>query len=308
PQPGMTVVEIVGAALTGEMKGMYMMGENPFMSDPNTNKVRKALAALEFLVVQDIFLTETAEFADVILPASTAFEKTGTYTNTDRRVQLGRRATRPPGDARVDWEITRDLANRMGAEWTYDSAEDVFAEIASLTPDYAGITYEKLGNAGVVWPCPTLDHPGTDVLFGEGFPRGRGRFSPARFADPFELPGPDFPLVLITGRTLEHWHTGSMTRRARALSSIQPEAFVDMHPSDMTELGIAQGARVRVSSRRGSIELKAVALDRMARGTVFIPFHFREAAANVLTSEELDADAKIPDYKFSAVKVELVGK
>jgi formate dehydrogenase major subunit len=305
-QPGLTVVETMSAALEGRVRGMYMMGENPFMSDPNTAKVRKALAALEFLVVQDIFLTETAEFADVILPASTAFEKTGTYTNTDRRVQLGRRATAPPGQAREDWAITVDLANRMGAGWTYASPEAVFAEAASLTPDYAGITYERLGARGIVWPCPTPDHPGTDVLFDRGFPRGRGLFSPVDFADPAELPGPEYPLVLITGRTLEHWHTGTMTRRSKALSTIQPTPFVEMHPADLEEIGAAPGDRVRVTSPRGAIELEAVALGQVARGTVFIPFHFREAAANVLTSERLDPDAKIPDFKFSAVRAERV--
>ena len=281
-----------------------MMGENPFLSDPNTAKVRKALAALEFLVVQDIFLTETAEFADVILPASTAFEKTGTYTNTDRRVQIGRQAAPPPGQARVDWEITQEIASRMGAGWSYDGPEQVFAEMASLTPDYAGITYAKLGQAGVVWPCPTPDHPGTDVLFETSFPRGRGLFSPAEFADPAELPSPAYPLVMITGRTLEHWHTGSMTRRARALTAISPEPFVEMHPADMDTLGIAAGDLVRVSSPRGSIELKAVVLDQVASGTVFIPFHFKEAAANALTSEKLDPFGKIPDFKYCAVRIE----
>jgi formate dehydrogenase major subunit len=286
------------------VRGMYMMGENPFLSDPNINKVRKALSALEFLVVQDIFLTETSEFADVVLPASTAFEKTGTYTNTDRRVQIGRRAGPPPGQARVDWEITQEIANRMGAGWRYAGPEEVFAEMASLTPDYAGLTYEKMGQAGVVWPCPTPDHPGTDVLFGEGFPRGRGLFSPAEFADPAELPSPEFPLVMITGRTLEHWHTGTMTRRARALSEIQPDAFVEMHAGDMAELGISEDDLVLVSSPRGSIALRARHLGQVARGCVFIPFHFKEAPANTLTSEKLDPDAKIPDYKFCAVRVE----
>ncbi len=304
PEPGLTVVEIVGAALEHRIRGMYMMGENPFLSDPNTAKVRKALAALDFLVVQDIFLTETAEFADVVLPASTAFEKTGTYTNTDRRVQIGRTATAPPGQARVDWQITQDIANRMGAGWSYTGPEEIFAEMASLTPDYAGITYAKMGQGGIVWPCPTQDHPGTEVIFTDSFPRGRGLFSPAEFADPAELPGPEYPLVMITGRTLEHWHTGTMTRRARALSEIQPDPFVEMHPADMDSLGIAEGDTVRVSSARGSIQLKAVVLNQVAQGTVFIPFHFKEAPANALTSEKLDPYGKIPDYKFCAVRVE----
>ena len=304
PEPGLTVVEIMTAALKGDVRGMYMMGENPFLSDPNTAKVRKALAALDFLVVQDIFLTETAEFADVVLPASTAFEKTGTYTNTDRRVQIGRQALPPPGQARVDWQITQEIANHMGAGWSYAGPEEVFAEMARLTPDYAGITYPKMGRAGVVWPCPTPEHPGTEVIFEESFPRGRGLFSPAEFADPAELPSADYPLIMITGRTLEHWHTGTMTRRARALDEIRPEAFVEMHPDDMAELGVAAGERVKVSSPRGSIVLKAIALRKVARGSVFIPFHFREAAANTLTSERLDPFAKIPDYKYCAVRVE----
>jgi formate dehydrogenase major subunit len=285
---------------------MYMMGENPFLSDPNTAKVRKALAALDFLVVQDIFLTETAEFADVVLPASTAFEKTGTYTNTDRRVQIGRTAAVPPGQARVDWQITQEIANRMGAGWRYASPQEVFAEMAALTPDYAGITYPKMGQAGIVWPCPTQDHPGTEVIFTDSFPRGRGLFSPAEFADPAELPSAEYPLVMITGRTLQHWHTGTMTRRSKALASIQPEPFVEMHPADMDTLGIAEGDVVRVSSARGSIEVKAMILNQVALGTVFIPFHFKEAAANVLTSEKLDPYGKIPDFKFSAVRVERV--
>jgi formate dehydrogenase major subunit len=306
PEPGLTVVEIMAAALEHRIRGMYMMGENPFMSDPNTAKIRKALAALDFLVVQDIFLTETAEFADVVLPASTAFEKTGTYTNTDRRVQVGRTAAAPPGQARLDWQITQEIANRMGAHWTYESPEEVFAEMAGLTPDYAGITYAKMGQMGIVWPCPTPDHPGTEVIFTDSFPRGRGLFSPAEFADPAELPSPEHPLVLITGRTLQHWHTGTMTRRAKVLDSLQPDPFVEMHPADMDALGIADGERVRVISPRGSIELKAVVLNQVAQGTVFIPFHFKEAPANALTSERLDPFGKIPDFKFSAVRVERV--
>jgi formate dehydrogenase major subunit len=306
PQPGLTVVEIVGAALEHRIRGMYMMGENPFLSDPNTAKVRKALASLDFLVVQDIFMTETAEFADVVLPASTAFEKTGTYTNTDRRVQIGRTAAAPPGQARVDWEITQDIANHMGAGWSYAGPEEVFAEMASLTPDYAGITYPKMGQMGIVWPCPTPEHPGTEVIFTDAFPRGRGLFSPAEFADPAELPSPEYPLVMITGRTLQHWHTGTMTRRARVLSELQPDPFVEMHPADMDTRGIADGDTVRVSSPRGSIELRAVVMGQVAQGTVFIPFHFKEAPANALTSEKLDPFGKIPDYKFCAVRVELV--
>ncbi|MEE9471681.1 MAG: formate dehydrogenase subunit alpha [Gemmatimonadota bacterium] len=309
PDPGLTVVEIMGAALEGTIRGMYMMGENPFLSDPNINKIRKALANLEFLVVQDIFLTETAEFADVILPAASFFEKTGTYTNTDRRVQVGRKALDPPGDARPDWEITCEIAGRMGYAMEYDSPEEVFAELTSLSPSYAGMTYETLGLTGKLWPCPDPAEDGVQVLFGDRFPTasGRGRFVPAEFAPAKELPDEAYPFVLNTGRLLEHWHTGTMTRRSRALAELQPEARVDMNPGDLETLGIADGDLVEVASRRGRIVLKATSTERMASGSVFIPFHFREAAANLLTIDELDPAGKIPEYKFCAVRVSPAG-
>ncbi|MCZ6825022.1 MAG: formate dehydrogenase subunit alpha, partial [Gemmatimonadetes bacterium] len=285
PDPGLTVVEIMSAALEGTIGGMYMMGENPFLSDPNINKIRKALANLEFLVVQDIFLTETAEFADVILPAASFFEKTGTYTSTDRRVQVGRKALDPPGDARPDWEITCEIASRMGYAMEYDSPEEVFAELTSLSPSYAGMTYENLGLTGKLWPCPDPAEDGVQVLFGDRFPTasGRGKFVPAEFAPAKELPDEEYPFVLNTGRRLEHWHTGTMTRRSRALAAIRPEARVDMNPGDLERLGIADGDLVEVASRRGRIVLKVTSSERMAPGSVFIPFHFREAAANLLT-------------------------
>lgn len=305
PDPGLTVVEIMSAALEGTIRGMYMMGENPFLSDPNINKIRKALANLEFLVVQDIFLTETAEFADVVLPAASFFEKTGTYTNTDRRVQVGRKALDPPGDARPDWEITCEIAGRMGCAMEYDSPEEVFAELTSLSPSYAGMTYENLGLTGKLWPCPDPAEDGVQVLFGDRFPTesGRGKFVPAEFAPAKELPDEEYPFVLNTGRLLEHWHTGTMTRRSRALAELQPEARVDMNPGDLERLGIADGDLVEVASRRGRIVLKATSTERMASGSVFIPFHFREAAANLLTIDELDPEGKIPEYKFCAVRV-----
>ena len=304
-KPGLTVVEIMGAALDGVIRGMYMMGENPFLSDPNVNKVRKALTNLEFLVVQDIFLTETAEFADVILPATTFFEKSGTYTNTDRRVQVGRKALQPPGGARQDWEITCEIGARMGYPMEYDSPEEVFSEFTALAPSYAGLTYDNLGLTGKLWPCPDPSEDGIQVLFGDRFPTasGRGKFVPAEFAPAKELPDEEYPFVLNTGRRLEHWHTGTMTRRSRALHAIRPGPVVDMHPADLEALGVEDGELVEVASRRGSIVLPAERSDRMLRGAVFIPFHFREAAANLLTIDELDPAGKIPEYKFCAVRV-----
>ncbi|MEE9208628.1 MAG: formate dehydrogenase subunit alpha [Gemmatimonadota bacterium] len=305
PDKGLTVVEIMHGALDGKIKGMYMMGENPFMSDPNQNKIRKALSNLDFLVVQDIFLTETAEFADVILPAASFFEKTGTYTSTDRRVQVGRKALGSPGEAREDWRIVCDLATAFGYPMSYDSAAEAFEEFTSLAPSYSGLTHENLGLTGKLWPCPDLESDGTQVLFGDRFPtpNGLGRFVPRPFQPAKELPDDDYPFVLNTGRLLEHWHTGTMTRRSRALNAIAPEARVEMNPEDLRALGIDDGDWVEVSSRRGEIELRVLASAQMAPGSVFIPFHFREASANVLTIDELDPHGKIPGFKFCAVSV-----
>src|SRR5207247_2241849 len=230
-----------------------MRSENPFHSDPNINNERKALSNLELLVVQDIFLTETAECADVILPAASFPEKEGTYTNTDRRVQRGRQALEPPGQARPDWQIICEISTRMGYPMHYNSPEEIFREMTPLTPSYAGLTYERLGKTGVLWPCPEPDHPGTQVLFVDTFP---------------------------SGRVLEHWHTGTMTRRSKALHAIEPEPFVEIHPEDLHALGVQDGDWVRVSSRRGTVVLKVRIGVRTQKGSVFIPFHFREAAAN----------------------------
>jgi predicted molibdopterin-dependent oxidoreductase YjgC len=257
-------------------------------------------------VVQDIFLTETAEFADVVLPATSFAEKEGTYTNTDRRVQLARKAIDPPGQARTDWQIVAEIATRMGYPMHYNSTEEIFFEMTSLTPSYAGLTYKRLGENGLLWPCPDRDHPGTTVLFGDTFPSGKGKFLPAEFAEAKELPDEEYPLVLNTGRVLEHWHTGTMTRRAKVLDQLQPEPFVEIHPADANALGVADGELVRVSSRRGFIVLKAKLGERTQKGSIFIPFHFREAAANLLTRDELDPYGKIPEFKFCAVKVEKV--
>ena len=304
PKPGLTVVEIMTGALEGKIRGMFMMGENPFLSDPNINKVKKALASLEFLAVQDIFLTETAEFADVVLPATAFPEKEGTYTNTDRKVELARKAVEPPGQARTDWQVIADLSRRMGYPMGYHAADEIFAEIASLSPSLAGISYERLRREGSVsWPCPEPEHPGTTVLFTETFPRGRGKFSPAEWVPARELPDAEYPFVLNTGRVLEHWHTGTMTRRAKALDEISPTPFVDIHPVDAVRLGVAEGDPVRVESRRGCIVVPARVTNRVDPGNVFIPFHFREAAANLLTIDALDPTAKIPEFKYCAVRL-----
>ncbi len=307
PKRGLTVTEIIGSILDGGVRGMYMMGENPFLSDPNINKVRKALSALEFLVVQDIFLTETAEFADVVLPASSYMEKDGTYTNTDRRVQLGRTVLEPPGGARLDWEIVQELAQRLGLGWDYGSPRDVFDEMAQLTTGYETLSYHNLGAYGKLYPNPDPENSdGTVVLFTESFNTddGLAHIVPAQWLPPKELPDDEYPFVLNTGRLLEHWHTGSMTRRSFALDTIAPRAEVYLHPGDAARLGIEDGQMARVSSRRGSIELHVRVSHREAPGNCFIPFHFREAAANLLTIDEIDPMGKIPEFKFCAVRVE----
>jgi len=307
PERGLTVTEIIGSALKGGVRGMYMLGENPFLSDPNINKVRKALAALDFLVVQDIFLTETAEFADVILPASSYLEKDGTYTNTDRRVQLGKKVLDPPGQARVDWEVVQDIANRIGLGWNYTSARDVFEEIVSVMASYTNLTYDNLGLTGKLYPNPDPEHSdGIVVMFGEKFntPDGLAHLVPAEWLPAKELPDERYPYVLNTGRLLQHWHTGSMTRRSYALDAIAPQAEVYLNPDDAAELGIADGQMAQVSSRRGTIVLAARVSHAEQRGNCFIPFHFREAAANLLTTDEIDPMGKIPEFKFCAVRIE----
>ena len=308
PHRGLTVTEIISSVLKpGGVRGMYMLGENPFLSDPNINKVRKALSALDFLVVQDIFLTETAEFADVILPATSYLEKDGTYTNTDRRVQLGRKVLDAPGQARPDWEIVQDIAQRVGLPWSYGSPSEVFDEMVALMPSYANLRHDNLGSSGKLYPNADPEHTdGTIVMFVERFNTddGRAHLVPAQWLPPKELPDAEYPLVLNTGRLLEHWHTGSMTRRSYALDAISPVAEVYMHPKDAAERGLVHGQRVRTRSRRGQIELAVRISHREQLGNVFIPFHFREAAANLLTIDEVDPFGKIPEFKFCAVQVE----
>jgi formate dehydrogenase major subunit len=307
PDKGLTSVEIIEEARDGNIKAMYILGENPFLSEPNVNEVRKGLANLEFLVVQDIFLTETAEFADVVLPATSALEKTGTFTNTDRRVQIGRPALAPPGEARLDWEIICEISTRMGYPMHYASASEIFDEIVSVTDSHRGLSYDKLGATGKLYPCPNPDESdGTVVMFGDGFPTedGRARLVPAEHTGADELPDATYPFILVTGRVLEHWHTGVMTRRSRALSAIEPDPFVEVHPDDCARLGIADGDFVHVRSRRGEVTLRVRVGTQTQPGSVFIPFHYREAAANMLTTDKLDPDGKIPEFKFCAVQVE----
>lgn len=317
-KPGLTTTEMVDGVLTGKVKGWYVMGENPLMSEPHLAHARHAVEQLEFFVSQDILFNESNVYADVILPAASFAEKDGTFTNSDRRVQRVRRAVPPPGQARADWEIITDLARRtigqMGAadgadgtgalrRWQYGSPADVWQEMREVTPDFNGISYARLEQEdGVHWPCPAADHPGTPYLFADRFPSGRGRFYPVAFGTESEQTDAEYPLNLSTGRVLYHWHGGTMTRIS-ALDAIWPECTVELHPDDAAGLGLATGDWVEVASRRGSITARLLVTGRSPAGTVFIPFHFAEAAANVLTDNRLDRRAKIPDYKVCAVKI-----
>jgi formate dehydrogenase major subunit len=306
PERGLTVVEIINEILAGTIKAMYIMGENPAMSDPDQNHARKALASLEHLVVQDIFLTETAWHADVIFPASAAYEKTGTFTNTNRQVQIGRQALNPPGEARQDWELIQELARRIGLDWNYQHPREIFAEMAEIMPSLANITWERLEREdSVTYPCDAPDQPGNEIMFAEGYPTasGRGRIVPTELVPADELPDADYPMILTTGRMLEHWHTGAMTRRAATLDALEPEAVALLNQGDVARLGIAPGDRVQVETRRGQIVLKVRQDGEVPEGVVFIPFCFAEAAANLLTNPQLDPYGKIPEFKFCAARV-----
>jgi formate dehydrogenase major subunit len=306
PDPGLTVVEIMNAAKQHEIRGMYIMGENPAMSDPDVDHAREAMAALDHLVVQDIFLTETAYLADVILPATAWPEKVGTVTNTDRMVQLGRKAIDPPGDAREDFWILNELGRRLGLDWTYSHPRDTFNEMRKCMDSIAGITWERLEQqSSVTYPCEQEGDPGDPVVFIENFPTasGRGKFVPADLISAAEQPNAEYPMVLITGRQLEHWHTGSMTRRSSNLDAIEPEPVASIHPLDLDGLGVLPGDVVSIASRRGTISLYARVDDGMPRGAVFVPFCYYEAAANMLTNPVLDPFGKIPEFKYCAVKV-----
>lgn len=303
---GLTVVEIMDDILAGGIKGMYVMGENPAMSDPDQNHARSALASLEHLVVQDIFLTETAWHADVILPASAHAEKLGTFTNTNRQVQVGRPAIDPPGDARQDWELIVELANRVGLDWQYDGIPAVFNEMASTMKSLNNITWERLEREdSVTYPVDALDKPGNEILFGNHFPTedGRGRIVPADLVPPDELPDEDYPFILTTGRLLEHWHTGAMTRRSQTLNDIEPEAVGHLNPGQLRKLGVRAGDILKVSTRRGEVELMARADRDVPDGMIFIPFCFTEAPANFLTNPQLDPYGKIPEFKVCAAQI-----
>ena len=308
PERGLTVVEITDAAYDGDIKAMYIMGENPAMSDPDQEHARTALANLDILVVQDIFMTETAAFADVILPASAFPEKDGTVTNTDRRVQMGRAAVPMPGQAQQDWWIIQELANRMGLNWTYSHPRDVFAEMRMVMPSLTGISWQRLDDEGAVtYPCADENSAGREVIFGDGFPTesGRGRMTPAEALPPDETPDAEYPIVLTTGRLLEHWHTGSMTRRSSVLDALEPEPEVHMAPETLQGLQVEPGTLVRVVTRRGEIELAARIDPKLPSGLIFVPFCFYEAPANYLTNPALDPYGKIPELKFSAARIEV---
>ncbi len=307
PQKGLTVVEIMDAVHRDVIKGMYVMGENPAMSDPDVEHAREGLAKLEHLVVQDIFLTETAFHADVVLPASAWPEKDGTVTNTNRQVQIGRKALQMPGDARQDWWIIQEIANRIGLKWSYSGPADVFAEMTTVMPSFDNISWDRLLKENfVTYPCDAPDKPGNDIVFGEGFPTpdGRGKLVPASIIPPDELPDDEYPMVLTTGRQLEHWHTGAITRRASVLDALEPEAVASLCSRELKRLGLSPGDVIRVSTRRGVIQLKCRIDNAIPEGVVFIPFCYAEAAANVLTNPALDPLGKIPEFKYCAARVE----
>ncbi len=302
---GLTVVEIMDAVHDGDIRGMYVLGENPAMSDPDVEHARDALAKLEHLVVQDIFLTETANYADVILPSSAWPEKTGTVTNTNRQVQMGRPALPPPGDAKEDWWIVVELAKRIGLDWNYTHPKEVFAEMKMSMNSLTNITWERLEKSAVTYPSLSEDDPGQPIVFGDGFPRneGRARFTPAQVTAPAETPDEEYPMILTTGRQLEHWHTGSMTRRAAVLDWAEPEANASMHPKTLRKMGVEPGEMITVETRRGAISIMARADRAVSEDMIFIPFAYVEAAANVLTNPSLDPFGKIPEFKFSACRV-----
>jgi len=308
--PGLTVGEMFHAAHDGKVKAMWISGENVAMSDPDSHHVVEALERLDFLVVSELFMTETAQLADVVLPAASFAEKDGTFTNTERRVQRVRKAIEPIGEARADWEIVCAVANCLlhntqhASRWDYASAEEIMQEIASLTPSYAGITYARIDQRGLQWPVPSKDHPGTPILHTEKFTRGKGLFSPVEHQEPAENPDTQYPFVLTTGRILQHYHTRSMTGRVAGLVQLAPDERVELHPDDAARLGVNDGDWLRVTSRRGQVDARAWLTDRVGHGIVFMTFHYADALANVLTNTAVDPVAKIPELKVCAVRVE----
>lgn len=305
-EPGLSIVEMMQAAQRGKVRALYILGENPMVTDPDVGHVEKALASLDLLVVQDIFLTETAALADVVLPGVCFAEKEGTFTNTERRVQRVRRAVEPPGEAKQDLEIIAELSRRLGYTMPATLPEEVMREIASLTPSYGGITYGRLEEAGLQWPCPHPEHPGTPVLHVGSFPRGKGKFTPVEYLPPDELPDEEYPYVLSTGRLLYHFHSGSMTRRSKSLEEKVGRGWVGVNPRDAKALKLKEGDAVRMTSRRGTLVSHAHITPQLQPGVVFATFHFAEETANLLTNPALDPKSKIPDLKVCAVKLETV--
>jgi formate dehydrogenase alpha subunit len=308
PKPGITEVEMFYAADAGKIKGMYIFGENPLLADPNVNHVKKALSKLDFLVVQDIFLTETAQLAQVVFPGASFAETDGTFTNTERRVQRVRKAIEPVGDSKPNWVIFSLLAKAMGSSvFNYEASEDIFNEIANLTPSYGGMNYDRLNTAdSLQWPCPTVEHPGTKYLHQDKFTKGLGTFTPVDFEPPAELPDDEYPLQLITGRNIYHYNTGSMTRNCPHLLAEDSENYAEINPKDANKLGIENGNKVKASSIRGSIEVQARVSERVRQGIIFMPFHFPDSVTNVLTNDALDPIAKTPEYKVCAVSIERI--
>jgi formate dehydrogenase major subunit len=303
-KPGLTILEMFHGIDEGKIKALYVVGENPLVTDPDLRHVEAALQKLDIFIVQDIFLTQTAKLADIILPGTSFAEKDGTFTNTERRVELVRQAIPPLGESRPDWQIIQDLSSRFGYPMHYASAEEIFEEIKTLTPSYAGMSYARLAHQGLQWPCPTPEHPGTVFLHKDRFSRGKGAFTAIDYQPPAEMTDADYPMFLTTGRAFVHYHSGTMTRVSPSLHHELPEGYVEINPVDAKSLQIKDGERVKVSSRRGEIQIKAKISRKVNRGVVFIPFHFSEAAANVLTNPAYDPTAKIPEYKVCAVKVE----
>lgn len=304
PKPGLTLMEMMAAAGKGDIKAIYIMGENPLLSDPDLQHVKKELKKLDLMIVQDLFMTETAQLADVVLPVSSFAEKEGTFTNTERRVQRVRKAIEAPGDAKTDWEVICGISNKLGYAMNYSSAKEIFEEVVKVTPSYAGISYERLEKQGIQWPCPTPEHQGTRFLHKDKFSRGLGLFTAIEFIPPDELPNKEYPFVLSTGRVLYHYHTGTMTTRSKGLSERCPESLVEINPIDADKLGISDGQKVKVTSRRGAVEAKASITQKSAPGSIFMNFHFTDAAVNNLTNPVLDPTGKIPEYKVCAVKLE----
>lgn len=305
---GLTIPEIMHGASHGDIKFLYIMGENPMLSDPDINHVQKALESLDFLVVQDIFLTETAEIADVVLPAASFAEKDGTFSNTERRVQRVRKAVEPVGDSKADWEILMDIMNKLGYEKAYSNPSQIMDEIASVTPQYGGISFERIEKEGIQWPCPNKEHEGTKYLHKGTFSRGKGLFMPVDHVESAEMPDGEYPLLLTTGRVLYHYHTRTMTGKVEGLNQKSPHSYVEINPTTANKLGINDGDKVLIASRRGEITTIAKITDIVADDVVFMPFHFADGAANYLTNTALDAIAKEPELKVCAVKLQKVGE